>query len=337
MIFMSKVVAIWVTTKCNLNCRYCYEGEHNEGVNMSIEMCEKVINFIKTFKEPSERLIIDFHGGEPLINFNAIRYIVNKCNKIFDKNELDYCITSNGVLFNDEIIDFLIKNINYSLSVSLDGKEETHNFNRTNKLGYGSFNKAYSGAIKMLERRPDLRIRLTFDKLNINNLYENIVFLIESGFKCIVPGIDWFCRDWEEDDFKVIYNQLNRVKNYIEDNKRNDVSVGGIKEKIVDVGICAGGNSSVHILPNGELYPCGYTANNNKYLIGNIEKGINQQYKDEIRKVLYVENKDCEGCTNYTSCYSTRCKFANEIITGNCNLPSAVICQMENIKIKLSK
>ncbi|MGL5634631.1 MAG: radical SAM protein [Sarcina sp.] len=334
---MAKVVAIWVTTKCNLMCRYCYEGAHNKGVNMSLETCDDVIRFIKTFKKDGERIIIDFHGGEPLINFEAIEYIVKKCNEVFIRKELDYCITTNGVLLNDDISKFLIENINYSLSVSLDGKQETHDFNRKRVDGKGSFEKAFDGAKKILEERPDVRARLTFDKKNINDLYDNLVYLIENNFKCIVPGIDWFCKEWEDTDFETIYEQLLAVKTYLKRNDLQDVSVGTINEKIIDVGTCAGGSTSMHILPNGDFYPCGYTVDNSKYILGNVKNGLNIKKKDKVRKVLYTDNPVCEGCNNYKSCYSTRCKFANEILTGDCNFPSGVICNMENIRIKLSK
>lgn len=334
---MNKVIAIWVTTKCNLKCRYCYEGDHIHGESLSFENADKVINFIKKFKEPNERIIIDFHGGEPLINFDVVKYIIKECNKLFDRKEVDYCITSNGVLFNDEILDFLVNNFNYSLSVSLDGKKETHDFNRSSRCGHGSFDKAYNGALAMLKRRPDVRARLTFDKSNINNLSENIIFLIESGFKCIVPGVDWFCKDWVEEDFDKIYEELLIVKKYINKNNLDDVCVGGINEEITEVGICAGGSSSVHISPTGDLYPCSYTVGNKKYLIGNIDTGINQKVNSSFREMLASENKACEGCNNYSSCYSTRCKFANELVTGDCNVPAAAICHMENIRVKLSK
>lgn len=78
-------IGLWVTTACNLKCNYCYEGDDKHNEAMTIETANKVIDFIiqQAKIRNDEKIIVEFHGGEPLLNENIIRYVISKLEKEF--------------------------------------------------------------------------------------------------------------------------------------------------------------------------------------------------------------------------------------------------------------
>ena len=133
-------ITYWVTNQCNLNCKYCYVDKDIKV--MSLKVAEDTFNFVSNFIQNSiknnEKINISFHGGEPLLNFEVIKYLVEK-HKNQNYNNMTFMMTTNGTLFNKEIIDYVTENI--QISVSLDGKKQTNDLNRIFKDGTGSFDK----------------------------------------------------------------------------------------------------------------------------------------------------------------------------------------------------
>lgn len=89
------------------------------------------------------------------------------------------------------ILKYLVENFEYSLSISIDGAKETHDLKRRLKGGKGSFDVVIKNARRILERRKDVRVRMTVDSTTVNALFSNVCALNEEGFKLIVPGIDY--------------------------------------------------------------------------------------------------------------------------------------------------
>lgn len=101
-------VNLWVTTSCNFSCKYCYEGEKKKSFDLSKPTLNNLItHIIQEIKDVDEEIIIEFHGGEPLLNFPLIEYTVNKINCIFPKNKKRYGITTNAYYLDEKKADFL--------------------------------------------------------------------------------------------------------------------------------------------------------------------------------------------------------------------------------------
>lgn len=121
-----------VTLRCNLKCVYCHASSvpmRKEGYDMQIKEARKTVD--KIFESPSKNITIEFQGGEPLLNYEVIKFIVNyaKAKNEIAKKELNFALVSNLVYMTDEILDFIIKN-NIGLCTSVDGHKAIHNVNR---------------------------------------------------------------------------------------------------------------------------------------------------------------------------------------------------------------
>lgn len=120
------------TLRCNYTCKYCYALRRNEnesGYDMSLETAEKVLDFI--FQTPADHIAIEFSGGEPLLNFPVIKYIVENAElrkRKYNKS-ISFALVTNGSLLDEEKFEFLRK---YAVGIcfSFDGNKDLHNFHR---------------------------------------------------------------------------------------------------------------------------------------------------------------------------------------------------------------
>jgi len=123
---------IVLTNRCTHKCIYCHasaKGSNCSEFDMSIETAKKTVDFI--FQSPSHAITIEFQGGEPLLNFDVLKFVVEyaKEKNKREKKDLRITIVTNLQLMDNEKLDFLLKN-NVSICTSLDGPEEIHNHNR---------------------------------------------------------------------------------------------------------------------------------------------------------------------------------------------------------------
>jgi len=130
-----------VTSRCNQRCLYCYvdpKPVSSKGFDMDEETAKKVVDFI--FQTPSKVLTIEFQGGEPLLNFPIIQYIIEyseKLNKKY-KKDLVYTLVTNLTLMQEDILKYLIKH-RVGICTSLDGPKEVHDKNRKYLSGRGTY------------------------------------------------------------------------------------------------------------------------------------------------------------------------------------------------------
>lgn len=139
-----------VTTSCNQKCIYCQAQNDYCGqkYNMSLETAKKAVDI--ALQSPSVYLTFEFQGGEPLINFETIRYIVDYSKANMGTHKIDYTIVTNLTLLTDEMLNFIALN-NISIATSIDGNSEVHNINRP-LLNGNSFYVVKSKISKVAER-----------------------------------------------------------------------------------------------------------------------------------------------------------------------------------------
>lgn len=326
--------SIWVTADCNLQCKYCYEGNDKPRVYMNNVTADQVVKYILSDYDDDESLLINFHGGEPLLNMKIIEYLVKKINTdINPATEVIYSVTTNGTVLSASILNFMLDN-SFEITISIDGNEETQNYLRPFKNGNKSFDVVLKNALILNQKFPNLRLRMTFNSKTTDCLASNVIFLCEQGFQTIVPIEDDFDTEWDEIHLEILEEQIKLIKAYLEKNHTKSVS---LCEKLSPcTGNCSGGISSKHIFCDGKIYPCLMAGNEDNFEVGDINTGINELKLSEILETADKENPTCSGCSLINYCEGSRCKIINKLVTGNYLQPAAIQCRITSLFYQLN-
>ena len=183
-----KALCLHVAHDCNLRCAYCFADEgayHKRRELMSAETGKRAMDFLIAQSKGRRNLEVDFFGGEPLMNFNVVKEVVQYAReqeKIHDKN-FRFTITTNGVLLNDENIDFINREMS-NVVLSLDGRKETNDRVRCRIDGSGSYDSIVPKLIRVAESRNQDRyyVRGTFTRYNLD-FADDVLHLADLGFK----------------------------------------------------------------------------------------------------------------------------------------------------------
>lgn len=323
------VFVIWVTGSCNMKCTYCYEGVEKNKDFMSKETAGDVVDWI--LKLLSERNVdcaqIRFHGGEPLLNFEAIRKIVDGLKKNAEV-EYSFQLTTNALCMSEEQMMFLGRTFD-ELAVSIDGVEEVHNSNRIVADGSPSFNRVFNNACKLKKIAPQTMIRMTITPVNCNRFADNVKFLISHGFNDIISSIDLFDEEWTDELINILEEQCHILEVYITENyDKESISIGYPIYYDIKCRKCTGGMDGFNINYNGDLYPCTYTVGKQQFKCGNIVDGPDMDQIDNFKKIYNHPIEACDGCEAYNVCMAVRCKYLNYSLSGNMFIPSAVLCSI---------
>ena len=132
------------------------------------------------------------------------------------KIDVGFFTTTNATLLNNEIINFIVEEMP-DITISIDGRKETHDKQRPFKGGQGSHEIVLKNCIKLLKRLPNIRVRMTFDSNTVNDLFKNVQFLVNVGFRFIVPAPNLFDKYWDTKELKILEEQIRLIKDYLKD------------------------------------------------------------------------------------------------------------------------
>ena len=275
-------ITIQVTEACNLACTYCYQ-KHKSPKRMSWETGKRIVDFLfeeydkndpnQFINHSTKALILDFIGGEPLLEVELMDKIVDYFWKtalmrghIWASN-FRISISSNGTLyFEPEVQKFLSKyKDKTSFSISIDGPQEMHDACRVYHDGRGSWADANAAQVDYHSRYPqyNLETKMTLAKENLHLLHSTFKYFVENGYKTIF-GNPIFERDWTPEDGKVYYEQLCQVADYmIENNLVDEIDTTFFDDRLfipkepTDLGTyCGGAGSMLAFDPDGRAFPC---------------------------------------------------------------------------------
>lgn len=329
---------IYMTTGCNFKCKYCYENYKKcnqlDGTKL-IDTIEFIMNYSKR-----DKILLDFLGGEPLLKkdliYNAVEYIKRN----YSDRIVKYYITTNGSLLDDKFIEFMQEN-SFTIRLSFDGNKKTHDLNRVAKDG----NSCYENILKNIEKVKNsgiaYAVRMTVAENTVPYMYENICFLHERGLNNICMIMDVNLKLTEQ-RMKILEQQVKKItkyyiNEYIKGNKFSlDQFDGKLLNVLCDFGgkfcMCNAGITNFKIMPNGDIYPCGFLTNDKKFAIGNISTSINIEKAHNIAISNYdKENRACLDCKIRDFCHGMKCGYMNFINTGKINVPSDAECKCEKI------
>ena len=152
-----KALCLHIAHDCNLACRYCFaeEGEyHGRRALMSYEVGKKALDFLIANSGSRKNLEVDFFGGEPLMNWQVVKDLVKygrEQEKLHNK-KFRFTLTTNGVLLNDEVMEFCNKEMG-NVVLSVDGRKEVHDYMRPFRKGAGSYDLIMPKFQKFAESR----------------------------------------------------------------------------------------------------------------------------------------------------------------------------------------
>ena len=310
-----KALCLHIAHDCNLACRYCFaeEGEyHGRRALMSYEVGKKALDFLIANSGNREHLEVDFFGGEPLMNWDVVKRLVEygrsreeACHKKFR-----FTLTTNGVLLNDEIMEFCNKEMS-NVVLSLDGRREVNDHMRPFRNGKGSYELIVPKFQEFAKRRgdKDYFVRGTFTNKNLD-FGEDVLHYADLGFKKMSmepvvaePGEDYAIR---EEDLPRILKEYDRLAaEYVKRHKEGrgftffhfmiDLKQGPCVAKRLSG--CGSGTEYLAVTPWGDLYPCHQFVGKEEFLLGNVDTGVtNTAIRDEFKLCNVYAKEKCRDC-----------------------------------------
>lgn len=323
-------ITFWVTEDCNLRCKYCYVNKNAK--YLQLDDIDKAFELIKQkISDDDEKIInVNFHGGEPTLNFPVIYKVVNCFSVLKEKYDisLNYYITTNGTAISNDAIDFLIKN-NFNISISVDGKKNINDKNRVYRNGKGSFDKVKKTLNKFKLKNYHIRIRITITPQTVPYLFESYKYFYDSGFIGISAIPDTTISKWSINEVNKYMNEMRKILNYLKIKSKLDYenfihNIGTCVLK--ELNICDGGINTFHISANGDIYPCALVLGIKKFKIGSLNECLYHSVISNLTKEYSINNKQCSQCDLLKFCEGNRCKFINYASTKQLHKPSASYC-----------
>lgn len=328
------ICVLHLTNKCNLECKYCYANIGTKEKNiLSNDAIMKILDIFASSLYKS--VLIEFHGGEPLLYWEEIKDIVLK----YHKKKFYFGIQTNGTLLTQEIINF-IKMYSIGIGISIDGPQEIHDRNRCYPNGKWSFHEVMRGISLLKQNKIPFTTISVVEKPDecseifdffVNNQIERIK-LNPLFFKGMLnkKNISSYSLGKYQEEFATEY--LKIARKIIEHNKTSPLKqiCGNIaimvKNLIGNNGYmclkspCGAGNSIIMFDEEGNIYPCEEMYGRKDFIITNINNINNGEdlkkalkYSPIILKIKErkVENipkcRDCiwqrfcgGGCTSYS-------------------------------------
>ncbi|WII38380.1 thioether cross-link-forming SCIFF peptide maturase [Paenibacillus thiaminolyticus] len=310
-----KALCLNVAHTCNLSCEYCFasQGKYNgDRAIMSVEVGQRAIDYLLEHSGHHRNLDIDFFGGEPLMAWKVVKQIVAyaRSKEKEWKKKFRFTFTTNGMLLNDEVTEFLNQEM-YNVVLSLDGRKEVHDRLRTTVTGKGSYDSIVPKFQEFIQKRGDQEyyVRGTYTRNNVD--FTNDIFHIaDLGFDKISmePVI---CDPREpyaltEKDLPEIYNQYEILaKEMIKRSEQGrgftfyhymlDLSEGPCIQKRITG--CGSGTEYLAVTPWGELFPCHQFVGDESYSMGNIWDGITRpELQCQFTESNCYTKPECKDC-----------------------------------------
>ncbi len=348
-----KALCLNIAHDCNLKCKYCFaeEGEYKgKRQLMSAEVGKKAIDFVIKHSGPRKNIEIDFFGGEPLLVFDTIKEIVEygrSEEKKYGKN-IRFTMTTNGTLLNDEIMEYIDKNMG-NIVLSIDGRKEVNDSVRLRADGSGIYENIVPKYKKMAEMRGESKqyyVRGTFTRNN-TDFYEDVKHMAELGFKeisiepVVLPEGDEL--SLREEDLPVIFQQYDKLYQYMLERHKEgnefkfyhfNINLQGGPCVYKRIAGCGAGHEYVAITPEGDVYPCHQFVGNLDFKLGDIfedklDEGISMNFKE-----AHIYNKPkCKDCWARFYC-SGGCQANNFNFNNDIHVPYELGCKMQKKRIE---
>lgn len=310
-----KALCLHVAHTCNLNCSYCFASQgkyHGERAIMSYEVGKRALDFLVENSGTRHNLEVDFFGGEPLMNFDVVKQLVAYARSIEkEKNKnFRFTLTTNGVLIDDDVIDFANKEMS-NVVLSLDGRKEIHDRFRVDYAGNGSWEKIVPKFQRLVNARgkKGYYMRGTFTHANPDFL-EDICTMLDLGFtELSMEPVVTAPNDpsaLTEADRRIVMEQYEKLAELMLKRDADgkpftfyhymiDLKGGPCIYKRISG--CGSGTEYMAVTPWGDLYPCHQFVGDEKFKLGDIWHGVsNTAIQNEFASCNVYAREECRDC-----------------------------------------
>ena len=310
-----KALCLHIAHDCNLACKYCFaeEGEyHGRRALMSYEVGKKALDFLIANSGNRRNLEVDFFGGEPLMNFQVVKDLVAYGRSLEEpyNKKFRFTLTTNGVLLNDDVMQFANKEM-ANVVLSIDGRKEVNDRMRPFRKGMGSYDMIVPKFQKLANSRDQKNyyVRGTFTRNNLD-FAEDVKHLVDLGFDQIsvepvvgLPEEEYAIR---EEDIPRIKEEYDKLARYIVESRKKgkwfqffhfmlDLSGGPCVAKRLSG--CGSGTEYLAVTPWGDFYPCHQFVGQEEYMMGNVDEGIKAtNLREEFKCSNVYAKKKCKEC-----------------------------------------
>jgi len=310
-----KALCLHIAHSCNLNCAYCFASQgkyQGERALMSFEVGKRALDFLIENSGTRRNLEVDFFGGEPLMNFQVVKDLVAYARSIEKEKgkNFRFTLTTNGVLVDDDVIEFANKECS-NVVLSLDGRKEIHDRYRVDYAGKGSWEKIVPNFQKFVEARggKNYYMRGTFTHQNPDFL-KDIQQMLDLGFRELsmepvvsAPGDE---AALTMEDLPIVLEQYEKLAELmLQKDKEKDpftfyhymIDLTGGPCIYKRISGCGSGTEYMAVTPWGDLYPCHQFVGDEKFKLGNIWDGvINTQIQSEFAACNVYAHPECRDC-----------------------------------------
>ena len=347
-----KALCLHIAHDCNLACKYCFaeEGEyHGRRALMSFEVGKKALDFLIANSGNRINLEVDFFGGEPLMNWNVVKQLVEygRSQEKEHNKKFRFTLTTNGVLLNDEIMEFCNREMS-NVVLSLDGRPEVNDRMRPFRNGKGSYELIVPKFQKFAKSRgeKDYFVRGTFTRNNLD-FGNDVLHYADLGFEKLsmepvvaAPEEPYSIR---EEDLPQIMDEYDRLaKEFVKRQKEGrgfkffhfmlDLSQGPCVAKRLSG--CGSGSEYLAVTPWGDLYPCHQFVGNEEFLLGNVDTGVvNTKVRDEFKLCNVYAKEKCKNCFARFYC-SGGCAANSFNFHGSITDAYDIGCEMQKKRIE---
>lgn len=349
-----KAMCLHIAHDCNLKCKYCFASQGDFGGAksiMSFEVGKKALEYLVDNSGSRKNLEVDFFGGEPLMNFEVVKQLVEYGNELAKEKgkNFRFTITTNGVLLDDEIIDYVNEHM-HNVVLSLDGRKSINDDMRPTLNDKGSYDIIVPKFQKLIEKRKDkyYYVRGTFTRDNMD-FSKDVLHFKDLGFDLTsvepVVGDESNPYALREEDLPKILDEYEKLAvEYSKMRVNNepfrffhfmvDLSQGPCVIKRMTG--CGAGNEYLAITPEGDIYPCHQFVGQEEFKMGNVMSDKVELPKEmqETFKEAHIYAKDeCSKCWAkfYCSggCHANAFNFNNDILK-----PYDLGCQMQRKRLE---
>lgn len=312
-----KRLVLQITQRCNFSCRYCH-NIHNKSArfiseksDMSWNVAKRSIDFFLEHSQDSETIDIYFYGGEPLLNFDLIKRVVEYIEIRINTKKVTYHITTNGSLLTEEIAQFFYT-YRFKVAISLDGAEERQDWARKFANGDCTFDVVWDNVQMLHALYKDHHEDIMFlpvvfvdeDKKNVldffksNNIDQNRILFLNAN----TSGIDYLhgvLSTAEAEDGIINSNWVDYDN--IDEKEFNDFLVKYNNKHTVGrswhhAGACIPGYFKIFVDTKGFFYPCENAPNCSDTCIGNLNDGIDVERASALLNIGTLTKNECLNC-----------------------------------------